>query len=229
MRRALVVMAAGALFAVALGWLVTMLVSRWFGAPDPGPAMAGSAQSAATTADAAVRKIRASLFYVSEDGTRLVAVPSEVPYAEGTVDQARRLVEEQLKPAPPPYAQALPEGTTVRAVFLTERDEAFVDLSGDVTTKHTGGSLDELLSIYAIVNALTVNLPAISRVQILVDGHEVDSLAGHVDLRRPLPQNLTWVTRPDAPAPASPPAPSVSPQAHAPAESPGLASPGGAL
>ena len=44
-----------------------------------------------------------------------------------------------------------------------------------------------------IVNAATVNLPAISRVQILIDGKEVDTLAGHVDLRNPLAKNLTWV------------------------------------
>jgi hypothetical protein len=50
-----------------------------------------------------------------------------------------------------------------------------------------------LFTIYAIVNAVTVNLPAISRVQILVDGKEADTLAGHVDLRRPLEKNLTWV------------------------------------
>ena len=43
------------------------------------------------------------------------------------------------------------------------------------------------------VDALTVNLPAITRVQILVDGKEVDTLAGHVDLRHPLQKNLQWI------------------------------------
>ena len=52
---------------------------------------------------------------------------------------------------------------------------------------------NELFTIYAIVNAVTINLPAISRVQILVDGKEVDTLAGHVDLRHPLEKNLKWV------------------------------------
>ena len=42
-----------------------------------------------------------------------------------------------------------------------------------------------------------MNLPAITRVQILIDGKEVDTLAGHVDLRHPLHKNLTWVTPPD--------------------------------
>jgi hypothetical protein len=30
------------------------------------------------------------------------------------------------------------------------------------------------------------------RVQILIDGKEADTLAGHVDLRRPLRKNLSW-------------------------------------
>jgi hypothetical protein len=96
-----------------------------------------------------------------------------------------------------------PFRTTLRGIYVAERDcdatgatckrDAFVDLSPEARTKHTGGALDELFSIYAIVDAITVNLPAISRVQILVDGKEVDTLAGHVDLRRPLEKNLKWV------------------------------------
>src|SRR5947209_5168592 len=61
---------------------------------------------------------------------------------------------------------------------------------------HPGGSSSELLTVYSIVNALTSNLPTITRVQILVDGKEVDSLAGHVDLRRPLEADLTLVRKP---------------------------------
>jgi hypothetical protein len=30
-------------------------------------------------------------------------------------------------------------------------------------------------------------------VQVLVDGKEVDTLVGHVDLRRPLTKNVSWV------------------------------------
>ena len=44
----------------------------------------------------------------------------------------------------------------------------------------------ELLTVYAIVNAVTANLPGVQRVQILVDGREVDTIAGHIDVRRPL-------------------------------------------
>ena len=62
-----------------------------------------------------------------------------------------------------------------------------------VSTAHPGGSLTELLTVYAIVNAVTANLPAIQRVQLLVDGQEVDTIAGHVDVRRPLTRDTSLV------------------------------------
>jgi hypothetical protein len=68
-----------------------------------------------------------------------------------------------------------------------------VDLSRDVTSAHPGGTMNELLTVYTLVNAITANLPSVSAVQLLVDGKEVDTLAGHVDLRRPLARNLSWV------------------------------------
>jgi hypothetical protein len=58
--------------------------------------------------------------------------------------------------------------------------------------------------VYAIVNAVTANLPAIQRVQLLVEGKEVDTIAGHVDVRRPLERDATLLRegRGDAPPPA---------------------------
>jgi hypothetical protein len=40
--------------------------------------------------------------------------------------------------------------------------------------------------VQAVVHAVTANLPAVQRVQILVDGKEVDTIAGICDVRRPL-------------------------------------------
>ena len=142
---------------------------------------------------AAARKITATLFYVSNDGLMLTGATREVPFADGVALQARAIIEAQLAPAPP-LLSAIPADTRLRDVFVTERGDAFVDLSKEVNARHSGGALDELLTIYTIVDALTVNLPAITRVQILVDGKEVETLAGHVDLRHPLAKSLQWVT-----------------------------------
>jgi spore germination protein GerM len=158
--------------------------------------------TAAKQQEAPGRNIKATLFYIGEDGLRLVAAEREVLFGEGPAEQGRRILEELLKPAAPPLASAIPQGTTLRALFVTARGDAFVDLGSNVARGHSGGSLDEIFTVYAIVNALTVNLPAVTSVQILVEGQEVDTLAGHVDLRRPLQKNLSWVAEP-APTTAS--------------------------
>jgi spore germination protein GerM len=142
---------------------------------------------------AAVPHITATLYYASPEGDHLVPVIRDVQLAEGTVEQGRQIVLAQLGPAPERLVSTIPKGTTLRAFYVTERGEAFVDLSPEASSAHPGGSLNELFTVYTIVNAVTTNLPAISRVQILLDGRESDTLAGHVDLRRPLEKNLSLV------------------------------------
>ena len=138
-------------------------------------------------------RITASLFYGSPDGEALVQVRREVALAEGLVPQGREILSGQLQGAPAPYVSVVPEGTLLRAFYVTDQGDAFVDLSIEASSRHPGGSSAELLTVYAIVNAVTANLPTIQRVQILIDGREADTLAGHVDLRRPLPQDLSLV------------------------------------
>jgi len=192
-----------AVSAVAVGWLLFVGLPRWYGTP----LQSRTAAASPTETSEDVRKIKARLFYVSGDGARLTSVEREVPFADQTVAQARRIIEAQLAPVPPVAAapgadtipvSAIPAGTTLRAIFVTREGTAFVDLSREVASAHPGGSLNELLTIYTIVQALTVNLPAVTSVQLLVDGKEVDTLAGHVDIKRPLPRADQWVAENDS-------------------------------
>ena len=121
-------------------------------------------------------------------------VEHEIPLAEGTVAQARAVVEAQLGTTPPePLAATIPADTKLRGLYLSAQNEAFVDLDASVRTKHPGGSMNELFTVYTIVNAVTTNLPDVQSVQVLIDGREVDTLAGHVDLRRPLRKNESLI------------------------------------
>jgi spore germination protein GerM len=162
------------------------------------PASAGNTTATAATASppavpaAPGRKIKARLFYVADDGARLTSVERDVAYGDSVDAQAREIITAQIAQVAEPLVSAIPRGTTLRAVFITKSD-AYVDLSREARTAHPGGTVNELLTVYTIVNALTANLPAVTAVQLLVDGKEVDTLSGHVDLRRPLAKNLTWV------------------------------------
>jgi hypothetical protein len=188
-----VVMAVG-----AIAWGIVTIWWPW------GPGHAGQPAGAAAGPLPASRKIKATLFYLDDTALQLKGVEREVAFGEGPVEQAKRIVEAQIQAAPSPLVSAIPAGTKLRGLFVTDRGEAYVDLSGEVRSAHPGGSLNEILTVYTIVYALTSNLPTVAAAQILVDGHEVDTLAGHVDLRRPLPPTPTWLAMAGerAPAPA---------------------------
>ena len=173
------------------GGLIVLLIfgPRWLATPAARPE---AEQASPAPADA--RKIRARLFYVNEQGTGLTGVEQEVIYGEGTVEQAKRILEAQLAAAQPPLVSAIPPDTKLRTIFLTAAGDTYVDLSGEVQKNHPGGATNEILTVYAVVAALTTNLPAITSVQVLVEGREVDTLAGHLDLRRPIEPNPEWIT-----------------------------------
>jgi len=187
-RRAYIAIGTGAVLLALLAWGVMWAVERLTGVPESAEAVADP-----SVPPPGVPRITATLFYGSQDGLALIPVQREVALAEGTIPQAREILTAQFQPAPSPYVSLIPPGTTLRAFYSTPRGDAFVDLSTEAVAGHAGGSSTELLTVYAIVNAVTANLPAIQRVQILVDGREVDTLAGHVDLRRPLERDRSLI------------------------------------
>lgn len=168
--------------AFVISWLLFVALPRWYSSRQPpGPATAGA------TPGAPRRTIKATLFYATADAQHLAGVSRDVELADTPLEQAQRILDAQLRdPAPKDLLSTIPSRTSLRSVYVTDRGEAYVDLSPEVSVAHPGGSLNEILTVYTIVHALTANLPAIKTVQILVDGREVDTLAGHVDLRRPL-------------------------------------------
>jgi len=175
--------------AVAFAIALMTGLSRVLSTPAAGtpPADAAAATPAAAPA---VPKIKATLYFASEDGLSLVASEQDVPLAEGAVAQARSILEAQLAAdAQAPLASTIPKGVALRGVFVSDRNEVFIDLDPAIRTAHPGGSMAELMTVYTIVNAVLTNLPNLQDVQILIGGQEVDTLAGHVDLRRPLRKN----------------------------------------
>ena len=181
----------------ALGgaWVLFAGLPRWYPAEEPAAPVGGGAADRPTTGGALTVS---TLFYVSDDGMRLVGSPLRLARRANPTAQARAILEAQLAEPPAPLLSPIPAGTALRAVYLTEDGDAFVDLTEEIVLGHSGGSREELFTVYAIVNALTMNLAAVDAVQILVDGVEVDTLVGHVDLQRPLRRNLDLLEAPGA-------------------------------
>jgi spore germination protein GerM len=202
MKRRLAITAVMTLLAVSIGWVLFVGLPRWTAprlATTAPPAPSAAAPATPSTPAEPTRHIRARLYYMGADAVSLQPVDSEVELGETPRDQARHLLEALLTTPQAPVVSAIPAGTRLRSLYLTPAGIAYVDLSGEVSSKHPGGVLQELLTVYSVVYTLTENLPAVTSVQLLVDGRETDTLAGHVDLRQPLSKNAQWAAA--APAP----------------------------
>ena len=157
------------------------------------------------------QKINVKLFFIAADQPALVIEDREVAFSEDLPRQVRTVVEELVKGSQTGLGAPLAPETRVIDTFVAS-GVAYVDLSGEAAKKHPGGSKGELLSVYAVVNSLTANFPAIRRVQILVDDRQAATLAGHVDLTRPLPSDLTLLAgSAPSPVPAAPSAAAPAP------------------
>jgi hypothetical protein len=160
----------------------------------------GSARSPEAEAE---RKINVKLFFETEDQSGLLSEDRSVPFTSDLSRQVRVVVEELIRGSETGLVRPVDAGTRVHEVFVSAGGVAYLDLSGEAAASLKGGSRGELLSVYALVNSVTVNFPSIKRVQVLLDDRPVPTLAGHVDLSRPLAPDMTFL----APAPLSTPPP----------------------
>ena len=73
-------------------------------------------------------------------------------------------------------------GAEVRSVFLVDPGGAVIDLNSAFADTHRSGVLVEVLTVASLIHTIAANIPGISKVKILVDGKERETLAGHADL-----------------------------------------------
>lgn len=137
-----------------------------------------------------------ALFYPSGEDQLLSSV--RVPMAvSGNAQEDMEAVVRRLIVGPPGQGQtqAFLEHSDVRSVFMLG-SEAVVDLTGPV--RSGAGSDTETARVYGVVQTLVANFSDVRSVRILVDGQEVESLLGHIDLRHSLvaePRLLTPAER----------------------------------
>ena len=138
----------------------------------------------------AERRIKVTLYLLSNTGRTLATEEREIPFAESLQEQAKQVIQQLLDRG---TSSPFPEGVSLRELFITPQGLAFVDLSQELITNHPGGSCAEELTIYGLANTLIANFPAVKRVRILVEGREIQSLAGHLDLSKSFGRGPEWL------------------------------------
>ncbi|HEY7511656.1 MAG TPA: GerMN domain-containing protein [Vicinamibacteria bacterium] len=187
-------------FLLALLVTVTLTAPRWSRALMRSlPAGEDDAETAAATAAAATaeasapveRQINVKLFFQSADGRGLGVEERPVAFASDLARQLHAVVEELAKGPTSGLVATLAPDTRVLHVFVSARGVAYVDLSKEAAAVQPAGSEAEMITVYSVVNSLAANFPAVKRVQILIDDRPAATLAGHMDLTRPLRPDMS--------------------------------------
>lgn len=150
------------------------------------PLPVASPDEAASSPEEPRELLTVTLFFASESDGYLHAEEREIPSDPLVVNQARFIVQELLEGPQGDLLNPFPPETKLRELFVTPEGVAYVDFSREIRDLHMSGSSAEIATVFSVVNSLTRNLDPVKKVFILIDGGEMDTLAGHVDLSQPL-------------------------------------------
>ena len=163
------------------------------GEPEAVSGEAEPSGDATPVEEAAARPLeyrKVTLYFPSAGSGKLIGESRDIFNSPAPADRAKQILSDLLEgPDRRGALRALPRGVRLRQVYVTDGGIAFADFSADLKFAVGGGSMDEILTVYSIVNSLVLNIDEVSKAAILVEGEECETLSGHMDLRRPLPAN----------------------------------------
>ena len=134
------------------------------------------------------------IYFPSTVADGLVVEAREIFDTATPGDQVKQIVNDLLsEPTREKARRAVAAGTRLRQVYVLDEGVAWLDFTSDLTDGLGGGSMSELLAVYAIVDSVVANVPQVRRVGILIEGHQVETLNGHLDLKRPLRPDYSLV------------------------------------
>jgi spore germination protein GerM len=161
----------------ALGLLFVIM---WLLMRNPAPPME---EAVRTPEPRAVEGSRAvALYFADADEPAIYSETREVGVGRRFDEQVRQVMEALITgPSEAKGVSAIPAGTTLLSVaFDPDAATLFLDFSAELVAAHPGGSAAEYCTVAVIVRTIGDNFPEVQSVQILVDGSQVDTIAGHI-------------------------------------------------
>lgn len=143
-----------------------------------------SSSSSSSQSGSKAQLVNIKVYYPDENATGLVAVEKSIKDTDNKYQAAvEALMAGTEKKG---LANVFPKKAKLLQVTVSGK-VAKVDFSRELQKNFVGGSTGEEMLVGSVVNTLT-EFPEIQKVQIMVDGQEVETLSGHMDLSQPLPR-----------------------------------------
>jgi spore germination protein GerM len=157
-------------------FLGVMVFRKYEGAKHPPAVPAAPVQSG---------YLNVTLFFADTTGEGLVREGREIEPCDDLSDCLESILEELINGPVSDLAPVLPLAGMFNSVQL-DGNLARVDFAEELLDALPSGSSSELLAAYAVVNSLALNYPQVQQVLFTVDGKPLETLKGHLDLRKPL-------------------------------------------
>jgi hypothetical protein len=137
--------------------------------------------------------VSVKIFFPAAGGDTLLTAEDQMIFQSKELSNRAKQILQKLQEGPNSdmVFAALPKDAKLQDLFISNEGTVFVDFSAAIATNHPGGVVNELATIYSIVNSLTYNLPEIKDVKILIGGVEKETLAGHCLLLLPFEMDLS--------------------------------------
>jgi spore germination protein GerM len=129
------------------------------------------------------------LYFSDAEGEFLIGEKRVVFQGASLQEEAKETVVELIHGPRGKLIPTLPSRTKLIALQVDHQGLAKVNFSKNLTQDHPGGSSAEIMTVYSVVNSLALNFPEIKKVQILVEGKEIETITGHLSLNKPMDPN----------------------------------------
>lgn len=127
--------------------------------------------------------VHALMFWASTSvpGT-LDSHPVELKLSADAVERGKQLLNALIAGPPDPAERTLSPNAALIEFYLLPGGAAVADFSSALSTELPSGIQSEQLAVNSIADTLAANIPNLRKLKILIDGHEAQTLAGHIDL-----------------------------------------------
>ena len=130
------------------------------------------------------KTLQVKVYYPDDAGINLVGVTRQIKITKEEDKYFKTALLLTETPKENDLTKIFPSHAKINGVLL-KRDTAFVNFDNSITKNFVGGSTGEEMLINSFVQTLT-EFPEVKQVKFLIDGKDIETLSGHMDLSVPI-------------------------------------------
>lgn len=79
-----------------------------------------------------------------------------------------------------------PYGVRLLDLYMDREGIVYIDLSNEIIKNFRGDAIEEYNLISGLYNTIKKAVPTISSIKLLIEGKEIESIGGHIDISKPI-------------------------------------------